>query len=171
MSGGPSTSTDRRTAAGLVATGAFAAGCLLTQLVSVPGWRRAGTPEAVLEAFRRGGPVTGGLLFPLEAVATGLLVSAAASRARDEHPGAAAPRAAVSMVGTVAMLPLYFGRANAQLMSRDCPPSSAPDRLASWSRWNAVRTALALVATAAAIGSHRAAPLLQHRGRSSRRPS
>lgn len=156
MTGAPTSSIDRRAAAGAAAAGAFAAGCLLTQLVTVPAWRRAGTPASALEAFRRGGPVTGAVLFPVEAVATGLLGSVAVSRARDGQRSGTAPLvAAVSMAATVAMLPLYFGRANAQLVGRGCPPSSVPARLASWSRWNGVRTVLALVATAAAIGSHR----------------
>ena len=150
---GPS---DRRAAAAAAAAGAFAGGCLLTQLVTVPAWRRAATPGSALEAFRRGGPVTGAVLFPTEAVATGLLVSVAASRVAGHQAGARESLlAAAGMVATVAMLPLYFGRANTELMDRGCPPASVPARLASWSRWNWARTVLATAATALAISSHR----------------
>ena len=118
--------------------------------------RAAAIPGSVLEGLRRGGPGTGAVLFPTEAVATGPLVSVAVSRVAGHQAGARESLlAAASVVATVAMLPLCFGRANTELMDRGCPPGSVPARLASWSRWSWARTALATAATALATSSHR----------------
>ena len=143
-------------AAAAAASGAFAGGCLLTQVVTVPAWRRTPTPQAALEAFRRTGPATGAVLFPIETLATGLLIEVAVSRARDHNPGASpALAAAISMAGTVALLPAFFLRANTQLLDRDHPPASVATLLRSWSRWNWLRTGLALLATGLTISSTR----------------
>jgi len=143
-------------AAAAAASGAFAGGCLLTQIVTVPAWRRAPTSQAALEAFRRTGPATGAVLFPIEALATGLLLKVALSRARGQQPGAgSALAAALSMAGTVALLPVFFIRANTQLLDRDHPPASVPAVLTSWSRWNWLRTGLAVLATGLTISSTR----------------
>lgn len=142
--------------AAAAASGAFAGGCLLTQIVTVPAWRRAPTPQAALEAFRRTGPATGAVLFPIEALATGLLLKVALSQSRGQQPGAfAALAAALSMAGTVALLPVFFIRANTQLLDRDHPPASVPAVLTSWSRWNWLRTGLAVLATGLTISSTR----------------
>lgn len=137
-------------------SGAFAWGCLLTQVVTVPAWRRAPTPQAGLEAFRRTGPATGAVLFPIEVLATGLLIKVAVSRAQHQQPGASpALAAALSMAGTVALLPAYFNRANTQLLNREHRPASVPTLLRSWSRWNWLRTGLAVLATGLTISSTR----------------
>lgn len=142
--------------AAAAASGAFAGGCLLTQVVTVPAWRRTPTPEAALEAFRRTGPATGAVLFPIEALATGLLLKVALSRARRQQPGASSALvAALSMAGTVALLPVYFVRANTQLLDREHPPASVPTLLRSWSRWNWLRTSLAVAATGLTVSSTR----------------
>jgi hypothetical protein len=142
--------------AGAAAAGAFAAGCLLTQVVTVPVWRRAPTAEAALELFRRTGPATGAVLFPVDGLAAGLLIQVAVSRARRQEPGAGtALVAALSMAGTVALLPAYFARANTRLLDREHPPAAAPALLESWSRWNWLRTGLALLATGMTIASAR----------------
>ena len=139
-------------AAAAAASGAFAGGCLLTQVVTVPVWRRAPTSQAALEAFRRTGPATGAVLFPIEALATGLLIKVAVSRAQQQRPGASSALiAALSMAGTVALLPAYFIRANTRLLDREHPPASVPTALRSWSRWNWLRTALAVLATGLTI--------------------
>jgi len=144
-------------AAAAAASGAFAGGCLLTQIVTVPAWRRAPNPQAALEAFRKTGPATGAVLFPIEALATGLLFKVAVSQAQRQQPGASSALvAALSMAGTVALLPAYFIRANTQLLDREHPPASPPTLLRSWSRWNWLRTGLAVLATGLAISSNRA---------------
>ena len=78
---------DFRTGIGLVATGAFTAGCLLTQAVTVPAWRSA-PPNEALAAFRRSGPATGAVLFPTEIVSTAVLTGLAVSARRRHDPSA-----------------------------------------------------------------------------------
>ena len=144
---------DWRVSAAATASGAFAWGCLLTQLVTVPAWRRAETGEARLRAFRNGGPTTGAVLFPVEVAAAGLLSSVAWSRLRTgDSKALPAGLAAVAMMGTIAMLPLYFAKANRQLLDPACPPVSAASRLDSWRRWNWARTGLGVVAVGLAVG-------------------
>jgi anti-sigma factor RsiW len=134
--------------AAVAATGAFALGCLVTQLVTVPSWQRAGTPEASLRSFRRSGPATGAALFPTEVLAVGLLARLTADAVRNQRPEAAwwAP-ATVGMLGTLVLLPVFFVSTNRALLDADCPPSAVPDLVAAWKRWNWVRFGFALGAT------------------------
>lgn len=50
------------------------------------------------------------------------------------------------MIGTVVLLPIYFGRANQALLDRAFRPQDVPGELAAWSAWNWLRTGLALFA-------------------------
>ena len=135
-------------AAGVVATAAFATGCVLTQAVTVPMWRRM-EPEVFLRRFRTSGPATGAVLFPVEVGSLGLLATATVSAARQQQSlrRALLVAATASMAGTVLLLPTYFARANTAFLRSDHPIDTVPAELASWNRWNWVRTGLALAAT------------------------
>lgn len=135
-------------AAGVAMTAAFAAGGLLTQFVTVPRWRRL-DPAAFRAHFARSGPATGAVLFPIEVASTVLLGRAAIEATKNGGPGRRAWTLATSgMVGTLILLPVYFVRANVALLDPAFPPEAVPAELAVWSRWNWLRTGLALGATA-----------------------
>lgn len=139
----------RALAAGFASTAAFAVGCVLTQAVTVPTWRRM-EPDVFLERFRTTGPTTGAILFPVEVAAVGLLGVATASAVRRDESGrpAALAAATAAMAGTVLLLPAYFARANAAFLRSGSPADAVPAELARWNRWNRARTGLALAATA-----------------------
>ena len=138
---------------GLVATGAFTAGCLLTQVVTVPGWRSA-PPDEALASFRRSGPATGAVLFPTEIVSTAVLTGLAVAAGRRQDPSAGPwAGAAGSMAATVLLLPLHFAAANRRLLSPEFRPEDVAAELRSWNTWNGVRTGLGLLATALAVAA------------------
>ena len=134
--------------AGVAATAAFATGCVLTQAVTVPMWRRL-EPEVFLRRFRTSGPATGAVLFPVEVASVGLLATAAVAAARrhDSRRQTLLAAATAGMAATVLLLPAYFGRANAAFLRSDHPLDTVPAELARWNRWNWLRTGLALAAT------------------------
>jgi hypothetical protein len=145
--------------AGVASTAAFAVGCVLTQAVTVPTWRRL-EPEAFLRDFARTGPATGAVLAPLEIASVTLLGMATASAAHWREPGRLLLAAATgAMAGTVLLLPVYFARANAAFLRPGFPDDAVANDLAAWNRWNWARTGLAVAATvlsgAAAVTSDR----------------
>jgi hypothetical protein len=137
----------RALVAGVATTAAFAVGCVLTQVVTVPMWRRM-EPQVFLRTFATTGPATGAVLAPLDIASVTFLSIATASavrrRARGRVPLAAATGA---MAGTVLLFPVYFARANAALL-RDFPTDAVAAGLTAWNQWNWVRTGLAVAATA-----------------------
>jgi hypothetical protein len=137
-----------------VASGAaFAAGCLVTQLVIVPGWRAMGPAES-LAAFRAQGPVLGATIFPFELAAT-VVQSASAIRAfRAGAPGRLLWAGAASAVAaTVVLLPVYFIGANVALLDPTFPVPAVPAALADWNSWNWRRTGLGVLAAVLACGA------------------
>jgi hypothetical protein len=159
----------RALVAGVAATSAFAVGCVLTQAVTVPMWRRM-EPAAFLERFATTGPATGAVLFPVEIASVGLLATATASVARRREPGRLLLAAATgAMAGTVLLLPAYFARANAAFLRPGFPTEAVAAELAAWNRWNWVRTGLAVAATAlsgaAAVSSDRPRRSMRARSR------
>jgi hypothetical protein len=149
----------RALVAGVASTAAFAVGCVLTQAVTVPTWRRM-EPETFLERFATTGPATGAVLFPVEAASVGLLGVATASATRRREPGRLLLAAATGAVaGTVLFLPAYFARTNAAFLRPGFPTDAVAAELAAWNRWKWVRTGLAAAATvlsgAAAVISDR----------------
>ncbi|WP_026197843.1 DUF1772 domain-containing protein [Sciscionella marina] len=150
--------------AATASSAAFATGCLLTQLVTVPTWR-AMEPTTFLKRFVTSGPATGAILFPVEAAAVALLGATTYTVTRQRLPGRLAWGAATaSMTATVILLPVYFGRANTALLDPAFPPSNVADELSRWSKWNWVRTTLGVAATVAG-GAATTAMLRRGRGR------
>jgi hypothetical protein len=140
-------SLPRALVAGVASTSAFAVGCVLTQAVTVPMWRRM-EPDEFLRRFKTTGPATGAVLFPVEAASVGLLGVATASAARRREPGRLPLAAATAaMAGTVVLLPAYFARANTAFLRPDFPTDAVATELAAWNRWNWIRTGLAVAAT------------------------
>jgi Domain of unknown function (DUF1772) len=138
----------RTLVAGAATTAAFAVGCLLTQVVTVPMWRRM-DPEMFLRQFATTGPATGAVLAPMDIASVTLLGVATASAARRGAPGRMPLAAATgAMAGTVLLFPAYFARANAAFLRPGFPTDAVGTGLAAWNRWNWVRTGLALAATA-----------------------
>lgn len=149
----------RRVAQGAVAAATmFASGCLVVQQVVVRRRWLSMTPQDFLTDFRRRGPRIGMVLAPIELVATVLLGVTTRRTARQGSPGGATWAAATTREGaTVALLLVYFGRANLALIDPAFPVADAPAELRRWQRWNALRT---LLATLAAILAVRGAVLL-----------
>jgi hypothetical protein len=137
----------RTLVAGVATTAAFAVGCLLTQVVTVPMWRRL-DPDVFLRQFPTTGPATGAVLAPIDVASVTLLGVATASAARRDAPGRLPLAAATgAMAGTVLLFPAYFARANAAFLRPGFPTDAVAAGLATWNRWNWVRTGLALTAT------------------------
>jgi hypothetical protein len=145
--------TTRRTALGSVAAATmFASGCLFVQRVVVRRRWLPMTSRGFLTDFRRWGPRIGIVLFPIELVATVLLVVTTRREARRGRPGVAAWAAATTCEGaTLALLLVYFGRANSALMSPAFPVDEASAELGRWRRWHAVRTLLAALAAVLSV--------------------
>jgi hypothetical protein len=138
----------RTLVAGVATTAAFAVGCLLTQVVTVPMWRRL-DPEVFLRQFATTGPATGAVLAPMDIASVTLLGVATASATRRAAPGRVPLAAATAaMAGTVLLFPAYFARANAAFLRPGFPTDGVAAALAGWNRWNWARTGLALAATA-----------------------
>lgn len=143
----------------VAAASAFAGAALLSQTVVVPSWR-ATPPAEFLRHFPRYGPATGLTVFPFE-VAAMLSLGVATWRAwRQRRPGKSAWAAATAgMAGTFVLL-VYFVPANLALLGATYHPGSVPGALATWNRWNWLRTGLGLASAcvaAAALRTGRAA--------------
>lgn len=145
-------------AAATATTAAFAGGCLLTQVVTVPHWRDM-DPAAFLPHFASAGPATGAVQLPVDVASVLLLGITTYANVKERRPGRTpSALAAAGMAGTVILLPVYFARANFALLDPDFPLEDVPAELSSWSRWNWVRTGLAVAATAlscAALAANR----------------
>ena len=143
--------------AAAAASGAFAWGCLLTQVVTVPVWRRAPTSQDGLEAFRRTGPATGAVLFPIDVLATGLLIEVAVSRAQHQQPGAS-PALAAALHGPDALAVDDVADAQGRVVllqeAGDLPAALAADHDVDRSAGAVVAT-LALQATTAGYVARR----------------
>jgi hypothetical protein len=148
MTDSVSPAVPRTLVAAAATTTAFAVGCLLTQVVTVPMWRRM-EPEVFLRQFATTGPATGAVLAPMDIASVTLLGVATASVARRDAPGRVPLAAATgAMAGTVLLFPAYFARANAAFLRPGFPTDGVAAALAAWNRWNWARTGLALAATA-----------------------
>lgn len=158
----PTRATARTAAAAVAASAAFTAGCALTQAVTVPAWR-AMEPTAFLRRFAVSGPATGAVLFPVEVAAVVLLGATTRTTTAQRRPGRWAwAGATAAMAATVALLPVYFARANTALLDPAFPPDDVPAELRRWNGWNWGRTALAAAAT---VSASRALTDLVHRDR------
>ena len=122
-------------------TSAFAGGALVSQTVIVPGWR-AVDPAAFLRLFATSGPSTGATVFPFELASVLLLAITAYSAVTRRRPGRLLwALAASGMIGTLVLL-VYFVPTNLGLLDPAFPPRAVPAELATWYRWNGVRTGL-----------------------------
>lgn len=138
---------------GLTTTAAFAAGTVLTQLVTVPTWRML-APDVAQAVFRRSGPATGALLFPLEvAAAVNVTRLALSSRRRGDNAAPSWTGAAVALTGTFLPLAAYFARANTRLLGPTLAAADLAAELRRWQRWNMARAALAVGALAASVNA------------------
>jgi hypothetical protein len=131
----------------VAATAAFAGGALLSQTVVVPAWR-AMAPAAFLRDFAVSGPVTGATVFPFEALSVVLLVAVAVRGRRPLWM-----LAALCMVGSVVLLPVYFVPANAAMLDPAFPVHAVRAELAGWYRWNWGRTGCGLAAAVLAVAA------------------
>ncbi|ETK37730.1 DUF1772 domain-containing protein [Microbispora sp. ATCC PTA-5024] len=128
----------------VAATAAFAGGALLSQTVLVPEWR-AMDPAAFLARFAVSGPVTGATVFPFELASVVSLGIVTYTAVRRHRPGRLLwVLATAGMAGTIALLPIYFVGANLALLDPSFPPQEVHAQLATWYRWNWVRTGLGL---------------------------
>jgi uncharacterized membrane protein len=106
-------------------------------------------PAAFLPHFATSGPATGAVLFPIEVTAVLTLGATTYASIYRRGPGRIPwALATASMAGTVALLPIYFARANIAMLDPAFPVQAVPGELTAWYRWNWVRTGLALAATA-----------------------
>ncbi|GLY68715.1 DUF1772 domain-containing protein [Amycolatopsis taiwanensis] len=145
----------------VAATAAFACGALLTQTVIVPSWQ-AMDPAAFLRHFAVYGPITGATVFPFALAAVPLLAGMTYSTVRNRQPGRIFwALATAGMVGTLALLPIYFVPANLAMLDPAFPVQSVHAELIAWYRWNWLRTGLGLasaaLATIAAVRAGRSA--------------
>jgi hypothetical protein len=140
-------------ATAVATTAAFAGGALLSQTVIVPNWRRM-DPDAFLRDFPTFGPATGATVFPFEVASVVLLGITAYSTAKSRRPGRLFWALATSgMAGTLALVPMYFLRANLAMLDPAFPRHAVHAELATWYRWNWVRTGLGLASAALACAA------------------
>jgi uncharacterized membrane protein len=145
--------------AAVASSAAFAGGALLSQTVVVPSWQ-AVPPAVFLRHFSTWGPATGATVFPFEIAATGLLIlstrTALATRQRSRWLWG---MALLAMLGTLVLLPVYFVGADLAMLPSTFPAARVRPELVTWSRWNELRTALALTAAVlAAVAAAVSAP-------------
>lgn len=125
---------------------AFAGGCLVVSIVMVPGWRGM-DPEEFLDWFSENGARLGLTMFPLEA--TGALFAVLAfvgALRRKSNSRLLWGLSSLCIVATLVLLPIYFAEANTRMMNKTIEVSEVPTELGSWSSWQWLRTALAVLA-------------------------
>ncbi|WP_437895468.1 hypothetical protein [Sorangium sp. So ce124] len=131
--------------ASVVLTSAFAGGSLLVSTAVAPSFSSM-RPGEFLDWFAVYGPRIGMTLFPLEVGGTalcGLSLLAAIKRKQSPLPWGLAT---ACMAGTLALLPLYFARANSGFIEKTIDIQDVPAQITSWSNWQWGRTGLSLVA-------------------------
>jgi Anthrone oxygenase len=129
----------------VAATSAFAGGALVSQTVVVPDWR-AMEPAVFLARFPITGPATGATVFPFELCSVLLLGIVAHSAVKRRRSGRLTwALATACMLGTFVLL-IYFVPTNLALLNPAFPPQAVSAELATWYRWNWVRTGLGLAA-------------------------
>lgn len=125
---------------------AFAGCCLLVSTVLVPAWRKMDTEE-VLEWFARNELRSGLTLFPLEAAgALGATVSFVRALRERSDGRLMWALSSLCMLATIAQLPLYFADTNRAMVEKKIPRHRIGTELESWSKWQWVRTSLAVLA-------------------------
>ena len=146
--GTPSRSTAVIAAAGVVTSAAFAAGCVVTQAVTVPTWR-ALEPAEFLRQFATSGPATGAVLLPVELAAAALSAATTYTFVKQRRPGRLVWGLATgAMVATILLLPAHFAGANAAFLDPAFPLPDVAGELSTWNTWNWLRTGLAVLGTA-----------------------
>jgi hypothetical protein len=130
--------------AAVATAAAFAGGALLSQTVVVPHWR-AMDPAAFLARFATEGPITAATVFPFE-LAAAVLLGITAYRAAKNHRRrrTAWVLATVSILGSLALIPMYFLPANLAMLDPAFPVQAVPAELTTWYAWNWVRTGFGL---------------------------
>ncbi|MDC3962406.1 DUF1772 domain-containing protein [Polyangium jinanense] len=135
--------------ASVICTAVFAGGSLLVSTTVVPSFS-AMDPAEFLDWFKTYGPRMGMTLFPFDVggvVFCGWSFLSALKAGQNQLPWALA---SACMAGTLVLLPLYFGRANAAFIEKTIDVGQVHAEIASWSSWQWVRTGLSVAAVVAA---------------------
>jgi hypothetical protein len=140
-----------------VAASGIYAGAMLTEAEAlVPYWRTI-SPAAFFAWYAANGDRLFGYFAPVTIAALLGTVAAAGGATWTGHPGRRpAAVAAVLVLATGVMFPLYFQGVNARFATAAIPPDDVAPELARWAAWHWVRTVLALVAFVAALLAVRA---------------
>jgi len=127
-------------------------GALLTEaVVLVPMWRTL-QPQEFFTLHAAHAHRLYAFFAPLTVSATLLAVGAAITCVATGHPlTSASVVAAVLALVILSTYVLYFRRANASFADGSITPAALPAELARWASWHWFRTAIGLVALAAAL--------------------
>jgi hypothetical protein len=132
----------------VVCMSAFAGGCLVASIVMVPSWRKM-DPEAFLDWFSENGRRLGSTMFPMEAAgALSAVLAFVGALRRKSNSRLLWGLSSLCIVATLVLLPIYFAEANTRMLNRTIEVSEVATELESWSSWQWLRTALAILAVA-----------------------
>ncbi len=139
----------------VAALGVFAGAMLTEGGVLVPYWRSL-PPDEFLRWYGANGGRLLAFFSPVTTVTAVLALVAAVASFWEGHRGRWwALAAALLMVLAVASFFVYFEAANASFEAATIAADAVPAELARWSAWHNARTALSLLALAAALGAIR----------------
>jgi len=139
--------------ASVAALGLFVGAMLTEGCVLVPYWRSL-PPAVFFGWYAANDRRLLGFFGPLTVLAVLFAVAAAGASWWQGHAARWPALAAAALsVTAAAMFPLYFERANASFAAASIAPGELPASLARWAAWHWLRTALSLIALAAAVCS------------------
>ncbi|WP_415400978.1 anthrone oxygenase family protein [Tateyamaria sp. SN3-11] len=133
----------------LLFSSGFSAGLLVTSIVIVDSWGQM-NPAAAVDWFAVYGLTLGFVMAPLGGLAVLFSLVAFVSiliRGKDRAQKIAWLLALACTVGTMALLPIYFGEANTRFFEKTIELPQVAEEIERWASWNWVRTNLALAAT------------------------
>jgi hypothetical protein len=140
----------------VAASGIFAGAMLTEGMVLVPYWREI-SPAEFFAWYAANGDRLFGYFGPVTIVALVAGVAAAGAAVWTGHGSRRlALTAALLILATVVMFPLYFQGVNDRFATAGLPPEDVAPELARWAAWHGARTVIALVAFAAALLAVRA---------------
>jgi hypothetical protein len=131
--------------------GVFVGAMLTEGFVLVPDWRSL-APRDFLAWYARNDRRLFGYFGPLTIVTALTALAAAIASFWEGHPGRWPTLVAtVNLFVVVLMFPLYFEGVNASFAAATIAPDDVPGALTRWAAWHRLRTALSMVALAAAL--------------------
>lgn len=134
----------------------ISAGAMLTEAVVLVDYWRSLSAADFLAWFAKNEPGLTAFYGPLQTV-SGVLVAATALLARKRAGAGLYLVATILAIFALALYPLYFRDVNASFVAATIAPERVPEALASWSRWQWLRTAVGVSAFAAALLADRRA--------------